>query len=53
MTELPPAARHECRSYTYSDVWNAIDSLCQRTSGRDWSEVATKLGQYGRWEFED
>lgn len=40
-------------SYSYSHIWRAIDQLCQSTWGRDWNEVATKLGRHGLWEFED
>lgn len=40
-------------SYSYDTIWHALDLLCQSTWGRDWNEVATKLGRYGLWEFED
>lgn len=40
-------------SYSYPVVRDTINSLCQRTWGSDWIEVASKLKQYGLWEFED
>lgn len=34
-------------------VQRAIEDLVQRTEGKDWREIATKLSRFGRWEFED
>jgi hypothetical protein len=34
-------------------IERAIADLCQRTSGRDWPEIAQKLSRYAYWEFED
>ena len=39
--------------YSFRVIWGAISSLCQRTWGGSWSEIAEKLGRFGRWEFED
>lgn len=39
--------------YDYNIIFGAINSLCQRTSGANWHEIAERLGRYGKWEFED
>lgn len=39
--------------YSMELVENVIRELCARASGPDWSSVASYLGRYGRWEFED
>lgn len=41
------------REYSYPIIWKIIDSLCQRTWGDNWEEVAHKLNRFGGWEFED
>jgi hypothetical protein len=30
-----------------------IRKLVSSISGKDWPEIASKLGRYGQWEFED
>lgn len=40
-------------AYDYDLIFRVIDSLCSRTCGDDWLEIAAKLGRYGKWEFED
>jgi hypothetical protein len=39
--------------WDYQTLERALTDLCLHTTGGDWSEVATKLSRYGRWEFED
>ncbi len=39
--------------YDYYLIWQAIEDLCNRTDGPDWTTIANKLGRYGQWEFED
>lgn len=34
-------------------VESAILSICERATGETWDEVATQIGRYGHWEFED
>ncbi len=39
--------------YDYYLIWQAIEDLCNRTDGPDWTTIGNKLGRYGQWEFED
>lgn len=39
--------------YDYRLIAETIEHLCASTSGSTWSEVAERLGRYGKWEFED
>ena len=39
--------------WDYDVLVRAISDLCLRTEGEDWPEVATRLGRFGAWEFED
>ena len=39
--------------YNYNRLFQIIKDLCERTQGPDWNTVATRLGCYGLWEFED
>lgn len=32
------------------EFFNGLEQIC---TGRDWEEVARKLGRFGKWEFED
>jgi hypothetical protein len=41
------------KRYDYSVLWQAIEKLCNTTSGSDWTTAAERLGRYGHWEFED
>lgn len=39
--------------YDFSNITQEISSLCARTFGSNWQEVAAKIARYGQWEFED
>ncbi len=39
--------------FAWDLVERIISSICDETTGDTWEEVATKLGRYGLWEFED
>jgi Immunity protein 8 len=39
--------------WDYALIWDVIGSLCRRTTGSTWSEVANRLNRYAGWEFED
>ncbi|PRA75775.1 hypothetical protein CQ054_22660 [Ochrobactrum sp. MYb29] len=39
--------------YNIPAIRKMISDLCKRTSGRNWSEVATKLSRYAAWEYAD
>ncbi len=39
--------------YSYELIYGAIESLCNSISGSTWREIALKLGQFGKWEFDD
>jgi hypothetical protein len=39
--------------YDISEISSYISALCDRCSGENWQEVATKLAKFAEWEFED
>ena len=39
--------------YDYRLISEQLNRLCQRISGKDWTEIAHKLNRFGHWEFED
>jgi hypothetical protein len=39
--------------YDFGTVEELIRALCDRAAGADWRSVASYLGRYGKWEFED
>jgi len=39
--------------YSYEIMEKAISDLCSSMSGKDWNELATKIGTYAAWEFSD
>lgn len=39
--------------YDYALLRRILQQLCDEAVGQDWTTVATKLGRYGKWEFED
>jgi len=41
------------QEYHYNIIFEIIQDLCDRISGDNWITIATKLGRYGLWEFED
>ena len=51
----PTIGRHHLivRSYDYENLVNFLNEYLQTCDGGDWTEVATKIGRLGRWEFED
>ncbi|PXX54029.1 immunity protein 8 of polymorphic toxin system [Nocardia tenerifensis] len=53
--EGPVNGRHQVIVEHFN--WSALEIYFQRLVtrcwGSDWNEVATKLGRYGYWEFED
>lgn len=40
-------------AYDYNLIYGVIESLCQRTSGDNWGQIAEKLSRFGKWEFDD
>lgn len=41
------------RSFARETVEAALNEYVRSVDGDDWSEVATKLNRFMRWEFED
>lgn len=41
------------KRWDYATVERAISDVVGRAAGEDWSSVASKIGRYGGWEFED
>ena len=39
--------------YDYALLQEAIQKICSRAEREDWKAVATYIGHYGKWEFED
>jgi hypothetical protein len=39
--------------YDFGKVEASIRALCDGAIGPDWNSVASYLGRYGKWEFED
>ena len=39
--------------YSYQALERTVLTLCQRTDGKNWSEVAERLNRWTAWEFED
>lgn len=39
--------------YDYDLLKKAIERIVDDAGGSDWTEIATKIGRYGKWEFED
>ena len=39
--------------YSFSRVRAVIEGMVARLEGKDWSDLAQKIGRYGTWEFED
>lgn len=40
-------------TYDFERLLSFITKECEKCTGRDWKEVAIKLGRIGKWEFED
>jgi len=41
------------RYYSYPEIKQFLEDYGARCEGRDWTEVAEKLGRIGKWEFQD
>ena len=39
--------------FNIQEIESYISSLCNQTTGKNWDEIARKLGLIGQWEFED
>ncbi len=39
--------------YNFERIFHKIKQLIESCSGNSWDEIAQKVGQIGRWEFED
>jgi len=39
--------------YNFQKIAEFISSFVSRCYGKDWDEIANKIGRLGRWEFED
>lgn len=46
-------ARHHLivETYSYSVIHGAIESMCNRTWGDTWHDIALKLSRYGLWNL--
>lgn len=40
-------------SYSLATIRKAIEKVCREATGDDWSTLATYIGRFGKWEFED
>lgn len=51
----PTIGRHHIvvSRYDYEQLLGVIVDYLDTSGGKDWSEVAAKVGRLGRWEFED
>lgn len=41
------------QKYDYGAVALAVEEICSRVEGANWTEVALKLNRFARWEFAD
>lgn len=41
------------KEYNYRRLVRFIENYLMHCSGNDWQEIAEKVGQLGRWEFEN
>jgi hypothetical protein len=39
--------------FNIDEIRALLKKIASKCTGTDWSEVAQKLGRYGKWEFED
>jgi len=39
--------------YDFLAIEKSIRTLCNRSAGQNWQEIAQKLSRFGAWEFED
>jgi hypothetical protein len=39
--------------FDWTTVRNAIEKICDETTGDTWDAIASRLGRYAAWEFED
>jgi hypothetical protein len=49
------SGRHHliCEEFNYDAIYNYLVDVANNSGGKDWAEVACKLGRVGKWEFED
>lgn len=40
-------------NYDIGEIETRLKRLCSRTVADSWHDIASKLGRYGKWEFED
>lgn len=40
-------------AYDYDGLERFVRAFCEQCEGATWQEVAAKVGQLGRWEFDD
>jgi hypothetical protein len=40
-------------SYDFATIQSAIGKICGEAKGDDWSTLASYIGRFGKWEFED
>ena len=40
-------------TFSYKDLMRIISSLCDRTLGDTWEDIANTLNRFGDWEFQD
>lgn len=41
------------RRFDLQLIRGAIEEICSHARGESWSEIAARIGRYGKWEFED
>ena len=41
------------KEYDWDEIKKMIADLCDKTTGKDWNEIALKLSRYGQWEYAD
>src|SRR4051794_3393746 len=39
--------------YDYQRIRQIVAGLCEQSEGPDWTSVATNLGRFGQWEWDD
>ena len=51
----PTIGRHHIivTRYHYDELLGVVLDYLDRCDGKDWGEVAAKVGRLGRWEFEE
>lgn len=51
--EIPDPHQFVVERFDIREIEEYLRRAAQDSSGADWKEVATKLGRFGKWEFDD